>query len=80
MNSPSFPRAQARDYTCSLRLKSKDEWQAWSSGSTRPSNIPSNAAKVYRDAGWQGTLRGHAVKTSTNNQRWAGVVYFYVVR
>eukprot|EP00947_MAST-08B_sp_MAST-8B-sp1_P001943 g1943.t1 len=33
-------------------LKSKKEWREWSKSGQRPSNIPSNPDKAYRDKGW----------------------------
>jgi hypothetical protein len=35
-----------------LKLKSNKEWREWCTSGERPSNIPSNPEKTYRDDGW----------------------------
>jgi hypothetical protein len=42
----------ARAIVRKLKLKSHKEWLAWSKSGQRPSNIPTNPDKVYRDDGW----------------------------
>ena len=42
----------ARAFVRTLKLGSQKEWQEYSSSSKRPSNISSDPAKMYRDAGW----------------------------
>jgi hypothetical protein len=44
--------AVARAYVRKLKLKNWKEWAAWSKSGQRPSNIPSNPHKAYRDGGW----------------------------
>jgi hypothetical protein len=46
------PFAVGRAYVRKLELKSQKEWYAWSKSGQRPSNIPSDPPKVYRDDGW----------------------------
>jgi hypothetical protein len=47
-----LPFAVARAIVRKLKLRSDKEWQAWSKAGSRPSNIPTNPDKVYRDDGW----------------------------
>jgi hypothetical protein len=47
-----LPFAVARAIVWKLKLKGDKEWRAWSSSGQRPSNIPSNPYKTYRDDGW----------------------------
>ena len=47
-----LPFAVARAIVRKLKLKGKKEWQAWSKSGQRPSNIPANPARAYRDDGW----------------------------
>ena len=42
----------ARNVVRTLKLRSGKEWQEYSKSGKRPSNIPSNPNKAYRDAGW----------------------------
>jgi hypothetical protein len=44
--------AAARAIVRKLKLKGVKEWEAWSKSGQRPSNIPSNPARTYRDDGW----------------------------
>jgi hypothetical protein len=47
-----FPFAVARAIVRKLKLKNQKEWVAWRKSGQRPSNIPSNPDKTYRDDGW----------------------------
>ena len=47
-----LPFAAARAIVRRLQLKSYREWAVWSKAGERPSNIPSNPGKAYRDDGW----------------------------
>jgi hypothetical protein len=47
-----LPFAVGRAYVRKLKLRSKTEWEAWRKSGQRPSNIPSDPFKVYRDDGW----------------------------
>jgi hypothetical protein len=47
-----LPFAAGRAYARKLKLRSCKEWEAWNKSGQRPSNIPSNPAKMYRDDGW----------------------------
>ena len=47
-----LPFAAARVIVRKLKLKSVKEWEVWSKAEERPSNIPSNPSKTYRDDGW----------------------------
>jgi hypothetical protein len=42
----------ARTFVRTLKLGSTKEWEEYSKSGKRPSNIPSNPHKMYRDAGW----------------------------
>ena len=42
----------ARAYVHTLGLKSKDEWEAWSSSGARPYEIPGNPDRTYKSSGW----------------------------
>ncbi|XRA96393.1 methyltransferase domain-containing protein [Pycnococcus provasolii] len=42
----------ARTYVCTLGLKSKKEWEAWSSSGARPHDIPSSPEMMYASSGW----------------------------
>jgi hypothetical protein len=50
--SRMLPFAAARAIVRKLNLKGDKEWQAWRKAGQRPSNIPSNPYKRYRDDGW----------------------------
>ena len=50
--SRMLPFAVARAIVRNLKLKGQKEWAAWSKSGQRPSNIPGNPDKVYRDDGW----------------------------
>ena len=71
------PFEEARDYVCSLKLKSQKEWEEWSSKSgERPHDIPSHPDEVYKEEGWLswgdflGYRPGHvARKRSTTKKR-----------
>jgi hypothetical protein len=47
-----LPFTVGRAYARKLKLGSKKEWKEWSKSGQRPSNIPGNPHKVYRDDGW----------------------------
>jgi hypothetical protein len=47
-----LPFTVAKAIVRQLKLKSEKEWVAWRKSDQRPSNIPSNPSKVYRDDGW----------------------------
>ena len=47
-----LPFAAARAIVRRLKLKGAKEWEEWSKAGERPSNIPSNPNKMYRDDGW----------------------------
>jgi hypothetical protein len=47
-----LPFAVARAIVRKLKLKGQKEWLAWSKSGQRPSNIPSNPDRTYRDDGW----------------------------
>ena len=49
--------SDANGFVIALELKSQTEWKLWASGelkgfSARPSDIPSNPQKIYRNNGW----------------------------
>jgi len=46
--------SQARKIAQGLKLSGKTAWEKWSSQGNRPSNIPGNPRKVYKDKGWIG--------------------------
>ena len=50
--SDMLPFAAARAIVRKLKLKSQKEWKAWSKSGQRPSNIPGNPDRTYRDDGW----------------------------
>eukprot|EP00947_MAST-08B_sp_MAST-8B-sp1_P003069 g3069.t1 len=43
---------EARDFIRRLRLRSNKEWKEWSKSGQRPSNVPSNPARLYKGKGW----------------------------
>ena len=43
---------EARDYACSLKLKSQKEWREWCESDQKPHDIPSNPDEVYKEEGW----------------------------
>jgi len=47
-----LPFEEARTLVHQLKLKSKNEWEAWRKGGHRPAKIPSAPARTYRDQGW----------------------------
>ncbi|XRB01667.1 methyltransferase domain-containing protein [Pycnococcus provasolii] len=53
----------ARTYARTLGLKSKEEWEAWSSSDARPHDIPSAPNVTYKSSGWTlyGDFLGYAV-------------------
>ena len=51
-SSRMLPFAVARAIVHKLKLKSQEEWQAWSKAGQRPSNIPATPNRTYRDDGW----------------------------
>ena len=50
--SRMLPFAAARVIMRKLKLKGEREWRALCKSGKRPSNIPSNPHKMYRDDGW----------------------------
>ena len=51
-NEKFLPFEEAREFVRSLNLKSSTEWRSWSKSGERPSNIPANPNKTYKDQGW----------------------------
>jgi hypothetical protein len=47
-----LPFAVGRAYARKLKLRSKKEWEAWRKSGQRPSSIPGNPHKTYRNDGW----------------------------
>jgi hypothetical protein len=47
-----LPFTVGRAYARKLKLKNRPEWREWSKSGQRPSNIPSNPHKTYRNDGW----------------------------
>jgi hypothetical protein len=47
-----LPFAVGRAYARKLKLMSHREWREWNKSGQRPSNIPADPAKTYRDDGW----------------------------
>jgi hypothetical protein len=47
-----LPCAAGRAYVQKLKLRTQREWKEWSKSGQRPSNIPGNPHKMYRDDGW----------------------------
>jgi hypothetical protein len=47
-----LPFVVGRAYARKLKLRSQKEWKAWSKSGQRPSNIPSDPARTYRNDGW----------------------------
>jgi len=45
---------KAREYVRTKNIKSKTEWDEWSSSGKRPTNIPSNPRQTYKNNGWIG--------------------------
>src|SRR6478672_2543359 len=45
---------EARTYVQSLGFKCRGDWHTWSKSNDRPTDIPSNPDKFYKDEGWQG--------------------------
>jgi superfamily II DNA or RNA helicase len=43
---------KARKYVHSLKLKSESEWRKFSASGMRPSQIPSNPQRIYKNSGW----------------------------
>ena len=50
-----LPFDKALLYVRALKLKSQAHWQQWRKSGARPSNIPGNPDKIYKNDGWQGT-------------------------
>ena len=48
------PFEEAREYVRSLGFKSIKEYQDWSTSGDRPSDIPGNPYRIYKDQGWSG--------------------------
>jgi superfamily II DNA or RNA helicase len=49
-----LPFEQARGFARKLKLQSESEWRAYCKSGRRPSDIPSNPGKAYRNSGWLG--------------------------
>jgi superfamily II DNA or RNA helicase len=47
-----LPFEEAREFVRSLKLNNQIEWREWSKSGMRPSNIPSNPDKTYKNKGW----------------------------
>eukprot|EP00947_MAST-08B_sp_MAST-8B-sp1_P003452 g3452.t1 len=47
-----LPYSRASEIVRRLKLKSQKEWKEWSKSGQRPSNVPGNPDKVYKDKGW----------------------------
>jgi hypothetical protein len=47
-----LPFAVGRAYVRKLKLEKVKEWREWRKSKERPSNIPSDPDRVYRDDGW----------------------------
>eukprot|EP00947_MAST-08B_sp_MAST-8B-sp1_P001895 g1895.t1 len=47
-----LPFESARAWVRQRKMKSWKEWQEWSKSGQRPSNIPSDPARVYQGKGW----------------------------
>lgn len=45
---------ETREYVHSLRIQSSIEWRDYSNSSKRPSDIPGNPSRVYKNEGWMG--------------------------
>eukprot|EP00947_MAST-08B_sp_MAST-8B-sp1_P003355 g3355.t1 len=48
---PSSRGAEAMD-SARLGLRSHEEWKEWSKSGQRPSSVPANPARAYKDKGW----------------------------
>lgn len=48
------PFKEAREYVHSLGILSSIEWRDFSNSDKRPSDIPGNPARVYKNEGWKG--------------------------
>jgi hypothetical protein len=48
------PFAKAREFSCSLRLKNRNEWSAFIKSGRLPPDIPAAPWQTYRDHGWVG--------------------------
>jgi hypothetical protein len=57
--SPWRPFTKARAFVRALKLKSRDEWEAYSKSGKRPADIPSNPKRIYNEwvswGDWLGT-------------------------
>ena len=53
-NGEYLPFEEAREFTKSLRLKSKEEWDKYCKSGNKPNNIPSCPHQVYKNKGWKG--------------------------
>ena len=49
-----LPFGEALAVARSLGLAGSTAWKAWSKEGLRPSNVPSDPPKIYKDSGWQG--------------------------
>ena len=57
---------QAHEYALNLKLRGVSEWEKWSKGPKRPTQIPTNPHRTYKNRGWQG--HGHWLGTSTKGR------------
>ena len=48
-----LPFEEARDYVGTLGLNSCKEWFEWSKSEDRPSDIPSDPNRIFKDEGWK---------------------------
>ena len=68
MSTGFLPFDEALPVAQSLGLGSMREWLAWSRSGARPTTLPSDPARTYKEAGWQGW--GHWL--GTGNTRGNG--------
>jgi hypothetical protein len=59
LKTQCLPFEEAREYVCSLNLTGQKEWHAFAKGlitdkPKRPTNIPTNPHRAYKDEGWNG--------------------------
>ena len=48
------PFRKARKFVRNLQLKSNSEWRAYCRSGKKPSDLPSNTPRVYKNKGWKG--------------------------
>ena len=68
---PFLPFTEALAVARSLGLSTSTEWQAWSKGGERATNVPSNPNTFYKDNGWQGW--GHWLGTGNQPTKATGL-------